>query len=312
LIDGLLLLLTFVLGALLSRVSLCAVAAVQQLVVGRDASGLRQLALAASAAGLSLLVLAVLLPQHVSLPADAPLRFGVVAGGVLLGLGAMANGGCYLGSVLYLGTGNLNFLFTLAGIGLGLHAAMTLLPASSAALSGLRMVMGRGWFLALGGFALAIVVTARGRRAGVVGPVLLAGLLAGLVYAREPGWSYGALLQSLLQGRAGLVHWRDDFPAVALFVGAVAGALAAGRLHWQRPMFVRSLRCLAGGFAMGLGAALVPGGNDTLLLWAIPGLTVRGALAYAVMLATIVLGFVVNERLIHKRPDDPRRAGPVD
>lgn len=298
-----LLLLTFALGALLSRVSLCAVGAMQQLIVGHDTAGLRKLALAASAAGLGLLLFAGLLPDRVSLPADSPLRFGVVAGGVLLGVGAMINGGCYLGSVLYLGTGNLNFLFTVTGIGLGLRVAMSLLPTTFVAMSGLRMVMGPGWFIGLAGFLLAIVVLMRGRRPVSAWIVLLAGLLAGLVYARKPGWSYGALLQSLMQGRPGLVHWRDNVPAVGLFVGAVAGALAAGRLHWQRPALVRSLRCLAGGFAMGLGAALVPGGNDTLLLWSIPGLTLRGALAYAVMLATIALGFMLSA--IHKAPHDP-------
>lgn len=305
-IDGLLLLLTFVLGALLSRVSLCAVAAVQQFIIRHETEGLRALALAASGAGLSLLLLAALLPQSVSLPAGSPLQFGVLTGGMLLGLGAMINGGCYLGSVLYVGTGNLNFLFTLAGIGLGLRAAMVLLPASFVAVSGLRMVMGRAWFVGLGCFALVIVLLMRGGRVRVVWPAMLAGLFAGLVYARKPGWSYGALLQSLLQGRPGLMHWRDNLAALVLFVGAVAGALAAGRLHWQRPRFLRSLRCLTGGFAMGLGAALVPGGNDTLLLWSIPGLTFRGALAYAVMLVTIALGFLVRERAIHKSSHDPQ------
>jgi hypothetical protein len=47
---------------------------------------------------------------------------------------------------------------------------------------------------------------------------------------------------------------------------------------------------------MGCGAALVPGGNDTLLLWAIPGLTVNGALAFAVMLAVIAAGFALAAR----------------
>jgi uncharacterized protein len=305
LIDILLLLLTFALGALLSRVSLCAVAAVQQLIIGREAEGLRRVMLATSGAGLSLLLLAVVLPQQVWLPSNASFGFGVIAGGVLLGIGAMINGGCYLGSVLYLGTGNLNFLFTLAGIGLGLRAAMSLLPTSFAASPGLRMIMGPAWLLGICGFVLAVVLLMRGQRPGRLVLALLAGLLAGLVYARKPGWSYGALLQSLLQGRSGLLHWRDNVPALALFIGAIAGAVVAGRLHWQRLALVRSLRCLAGGFAMGAGAALVPGGNDTLLLWAIPGLTLRGVLAYAVMLATIALGFISRERLLQRRQAHP-------
>src|SRR5437764_11779832 len=108
-LDVLLLLLALGLGALLSRVSLCAVAGVQQAVMVRNFAGLERLALAACGAGMSLLALAALLPEHVWLPNDVQWRSGLLGGGVLLGVGAMINGGCYLGSVLYLGTGNLNF-----------------------------------------------------------------------------------------------------------------------------------------------------------------------------------------------------------
>ena len=45
-VDALLLLLTFSLGAALSRVSLCAVASLQQLVVANDYAGLQRLLLA--------------------------------------------------------------------------------------------------------------------------------------------------------------------------------------------------------------------------------------------------------------------------
>lgn len=304
-IDGLLLFLTFALGALLSRVSLCAVAAMQQLVVGRSASGLGRLLLAASGAALSLLLLAGLLPGSVWLPVDAPWRAGLVAGGVLLGLGAMINGGCYLGSVLYLGTGNLNFLFTLAGIGIGLRATAAFFPASLGVTSGLRMASGPAWIVGVCAFAVLIVLLVRTDRIAGRWLVLLAGLLAGLVYARRPGWSYGGLVQSLLQGRAGLMTWRDNASALLLFAGAVAGASVTGRSRWRRPEFWRSLRCAAGGLIMGAGAALVPGGNDTLLLWAIPGLTWHGALAYAVMLATIGAGFLLAAA--HGRFREPPR-----
>ena len=292
-VDGLLLLLTFALGALLSRVSLCAVAAMQQLVVGRSASGLGRLLLATSGAGLSLLLLAGLLPGSVWLPVDAPLRAGLIAGGALLGLGALINGGCYLGSVLYLGTGNLNFLFTLAGIGIGLRAMAALFPASIGVTSGLHMASGLAWITGVCVCALAILLLIRTNRIASRWLVLLTGLLAGLVYARRPGWSYGGLLQALLQGRVGLMTWRDNASALLLFAGAVAGAIVSGRARWQRLELQRSLRCAGGGLIMGAGAALVPGGNDMLLLWSIPGLTVYGALAYAVMLATIGAGFLL-------------------
>jgi uncharacterized protein len=64
----------------------------------------------------------------------------------------------------------------------------------------------------------------------------------------------------------------------------------------QRPEWRRGLRCAGGGLIMGCGAALVPGGNDSLLLWAIPGLTIYGALAYLFMLVTIAAGFALKAR----------------
>ena len=56
------------------------------------------------------------------------------------------------------------------------------------------------------------------------------------------------------------------------------------------------VRRFAGGTIMGLGAALVPGGNDTLLLWAIPGLTIYGVLAYGSMLVAIGAGLALGAR----------------
>jgi hypothetical protein len=38
---------------------------------------------------------------------------------------------------------------------------------------------------------------------------------------------------------------------------------------------------------MGAGAGYIPGGNDMLLLWSIPGLALYGAVAYLIMMATL-------------------------
>jgi sulfur transporter len=291
-----LLLLTLVLGALLSRVSLCAVAGMQQAVATGNFAGLERLALAASGAGLSLLLLAGLLPGQVWLPNEMHVHPGLLAGGVLLGLGAMINGGCYLGSVLYLGTGNLNFLFTLLGIGVGLRAAAAWSPLPFAAAPVLRMAMGALWLLGLGLFAVISVVLMRRRRCKAQWLALGTGLLAGLVFARHPAWSYGSALEALARGRTALTHWRMHSAAAALFAGAIGAAMMAGRFKLQRPRLWRALRCLAGGAVMGGGAALIPGGNDNLLLWAIPGLTLYGLLAFGLMLAVMALGFVLAAR----------------
>jgi hypothetical protein len=45
---------------------------------------------------------------------------------------------------------------------------------------------------------------------------------------------------------------------------------------------------------MGAGVALIPGGNDGLLVAAIPALSPGGAAAYVLMTLTIVLGLVLR------------------
>lgn len=301
-LDVLLLLLTLALGALLARVSLCAVAGMQQAVTARNYAGLERLLIAASGAGVSLLLLAGLRPDQVWLPHDAPFHAGIIVGGLLLGIGAMVNGGCYLGSVLYLGTGNLNFLFTLAGIGLGLRAAAAWTPLPRIATPGLSMAMGTLWLMGLGLFALIIAVLIYHRRITGQWLALLAGLVAGLVYARQPGWSYGSTLEALAQGRLAIAQWRGELSALGLFAGAIGGAVLAGQFRLQPLTPWRALRCLCGGAILGYGAALIPGGNDGLLLWSIPGLTLYGAAAYALMLGIIGLGFALVERSTRRPP----------
>jgi uncharacterized protein len=297
-LDVLLLLMTFGLGALFSRVSLCAVGAVQQRIVFGKSAGLKRLLLAAAGSGVTLLLCAAWAPDMLRLPADSAFHWGIVAGGLLLGIGALINGGCYLGSVLYFGTGNMNFLFTLLGIGLGLRSAPLLAPLAKSAGPGLRMSVGAQWLWGVSAFAVIIVVLVRGKRHRGTGLwlALLAGLLAGLVYARQPGWSYGTALETLFHGRWDLAQWRTSLSALTLFAGAIGEAALAGRFFMQPPNLQRALRCLAGGAVMGLGAALVPGGNDNLLLWAIPGLTRYGLLAYALMLGVIVMAFMLPAR----------------
>jgi len=296
-IDALLLLLCFALGLALARVSLCAVAALQQLIMARRYDGLLRLLLAASGAGVTLLLLAGLAPGRVLLPAESATQAGAITGGFLLGLGALVNGGCYLGSVLYLGAGNLNFLLTLVGIAGGEYAGS---PASGMAMAtgpSLRMSMSPAWIAGTAGFILVILlvlVRARSRERWLA---VAAGLLAGLVYARHPGWSYGTVLESIAHGRYGAMSWAANLAALLLFAGAAAGALYTRRFTLQWPTLGRSFRCLAGGAIMGWGAARIPGGNDLLLLWAIPGLTLYGALAYGSMLLVIASGLLLGRRM---------------
>jgi toxin CptA len=290
--------LTTLLGVLMSRTSLCTVAGVQQCLRERSAEGLRPMLAAASAAGVVLLACSLLWPAAIALPRGQPIGLALLAGAAVLGLGALVNGACYLGSVLYIGRGNLNFLLTLAGLGLASRAAA--MPSPLLAAGGARMSPGVAGLLGAALFALLAFIALRRQRRALVLAAGASGLVAGAVFALHPAWSYGAVVDALARARPGALG--ALVPALMLFAGASLGALLQHR--WRLVHFtpVPALRCLAGGLLMGWGAHLIPGGNDMLLLWAIPGLTLYGLVAYLAMAATIALLLAGAARL-------PRQAG---
>ncbi len=118
-IDGVFASLAFVLGVLMARTTLCGVANIQPWVDTRKVDGLLRLLVVACASGLVLLALVQLAPGMVRLPMDTPVMLSVMAGGVLLGVGALVNGGCFLGTVLYIGRGNANLLASALLMGQG-------------------------------------------------------------------------------------------------------------------------------------------------------------------------------------------------
>jgi len=119
----------------------------------------------------------------------------------------------------------------------------------------------------------------------------LMGLAGGALYATQGAWSYtNHLRTSVLHSWAG-----GHAPAIthsalvlALLLGMVVSARQRGSVAWRRPPGAGSwLRHFGGGMLMGTGAAMVPGGNDTLSLSALPTLTLQAVGAYVAMLGGI-------------------------
>jgi uncharacterized membrane protein YedE/YeeE len=230
-----------------------------------------------------------------------------VLGGALYGLGTFINGGCLFGTVARIASGNLSFLTVLPGIafGAGVGAAVAFphlasvqadSPLRESSFGGFAVLMVAASFV-----ALAVVSIARThQRAGVtLGQVLRAsrwrsavammiiGILGGLLFATGAPWSYPMLLRQV-----GLLTWGHETTfapttivgPLALLAGAITAAALGGRFVLRTVNRVQLGRSLAGGATMGFATILVPGGNDTLLLSALPSLAMHGALAYVTML----------------------------
>lgn len=305
-----------IIGYAAHRASLCNVRAVAELIHSGTAHTLWSLAQAtlwaATLAGV--LVLAFGVVPHATL---AHVHLGwAAAGGALFGLGAAFNGGCSLSTVHRLVDGEAPMLATLFGLAGGAIASSEVqrafggVPFVALETPWLRWPgMAAGLLLVLAAWSIwrtasllrvafrehyappVAAVLWPSREASVVAAAM--GLAAGALYAIEGAWTYTSLLRTTIQHPApgtapSPLHW--SLVGVALF-----GMLVSS---WQRRSFrMRAptraapyLRHLAAGLLMGIGASLIPGGNDTLLLSSLPGMTASAGVAYVSMLAGIAAG----------------------
>jgi uncharacterized protein len=310
-----------VIGFAAHRASLCNVRAVAEIMTSGSAHMLGSLLQAALWMALMAGILTLVAgwsPRPVLMPAQAT---WAVAGGGIFGVGAALNGGCSLSTLHRLADGELGMLATLLSFALGVLAWSSAGggAAHAASLQAVVPLWTRWptlapWLLAvLVLWALQRVRTFRQLAAAatdtspaatlterVFAPAYplavsaaLMGLAGGALYALQGAWSYtNHLRASVLQAWSG-------GPAPAATHTALVGALIAGMLlsaiqrgSWRLsvPPAVGSwLRHIGGGVLMGAGAAMVPGGNDTLLLNALPTLAAQAIAAYIAMLAGITL-----------------------
>lgn len=296
------------------RASLCNVRAVAEIMNGGSAHMLGSLLQAAlwmaTLTGVLVLGFGWVLP-----PVVMPSQPGwAVAGGWLFGVGAALNGGCSLSTLHRLADGELGMLATLAGFVLGvlvwalagpLHAGMVLLPLVPAwtrwpaAAPWLLLALVLWALLRLHAFSrLVRLQPGQSLRQRVLAPsyrlsvsAAVMGLAGGLLYATQGAWSYtNHLRTSVLHawGGGSAASGTHGALVAALVAGMAVSALHRGSVNWRRPSGIgRWLRHGAGGLLMGAGAAMVPGGNDTLLLSSLPTLAWQAAAAYLSLLAGI-------------------------
>lgn len=295
-------------GLAIQRGATCTVAAVDELMSGARPQRLLALVEAALWVGGGVLLLRALGISTFDAPGYRIAPWTLV-GAALLGLGAVVNGACVLGAIARLGSGEWAYAATPVGFLIGClsvdalfgRATPSALPGPSPLSSAPEWV---AWLFAAC-VAVRLAFAFRGLQARreafrfatwsphaatlVISVTFLAMvLLAG-------AWAYTDVLADLARGMARSVGARFAL-AVALLAGAVTGGLLAGRLHRTTPSPTALARCLVGGVIMGWGSLLVPGGNDALVLLAMPMLWPYAWAAFATMCVAIAAGLRVAGR----------------
>lgn len=309
-LAGVMLFLAGILGWSAQRASLCTVRAVAEVMTSRSAFMLLTFLKTAAWVLIATAGLAWLAGDRV-VPATG-YRWSALAaaGGAVFGIGAVVNGGCAFSTLSRLASGRTVVLFSLVGFALGVFthtvlsvALMLPRPAEMAPLTesaGITKVLVP---LVLAWLAWEIVRLSRPRKTSYTdgtqrlygAPMRLSaaaawiGISNGVLYALAGPWAYtgtlGQEVQRVSQASEGpgALRW---LLLASLFAGAVLAAWHSRRLTLDASM-VAWHRHLAGGLLMGLGAALVPGGNDVLLLHGLPSLSPHAIPTLAAMLAGI-------------------------
>jgi len=317
--------LVVLIGFAAHRASLCTVRAVAEMMGSGTAwmlaSFLKAAAWAAAIAG----ALTMLYPSFAVSVVERTPHAVSLAGAFVFGVGAAINGGCSLSTLQRLADGDLSMLASLAGFVSGIVAANALAAhVGSGALGQVTSFWQGGHALVLPLlFSLwlwVLVETVRLRQPRwrvadvkdrLLAPVYrlssaaaLLGIAAGLLYGLQGAWSYTSFL------RAEVSFWRGEAPTPSTLHALLVLAMLAGMLisSWQRGSFALSNqwrqwpRRAAGGLLMGIGGTLVPGGNDTLILAAVPTASVWALASYLALIAGVAASLFAMRMWMGKLP----------
>lgn len=309
-----------VLGFAAHRASLCSVKAVTEILSTHRAYMLMSFLKAILWVVALALPLSWLLPDHRAHADSWAIGIPALLGGALLGAGATINGGCAFYTLSRLSSGHLAYLFTLLGFLVGCvlqinyftnyasQQAEPLLILFDEPRIGSLLLLGIIWTLLLWELIRLWGTAPEGNwRSRIFAPryrlsssAILLGLSNALLLILWGSWSY---TNTLHQGvstyfQLGMEPMRIQFGLfAALLVGMVFSAWKSGGISFSLGKISDWLARLAGGALMGMGAAILPGGNDALLLSGMPMLSPHAFPAFAMMLVTIAAMLVISERL---------------
>jgi|CXWL01.1.fsa_nt_gi toxin CptA len=292
-------------GYAIQRGATCTVAAIGE--IAEQSSARRLIALAEAALWVAgCLLIARWISFIPTLPGGFAVTGWTVAGGALLGVGAYINRACVFGAIARLGSGDWSYVLTPIGFFAGAASMMltfgtimpipvrteTLLPDWVAIVFALYAV----WRI------IGILRRIRSERRvakHVWAPheaTLIIGITFVIMLLSVGAWAYTDLLSRLAMGMSDNADWRVIL-FVALLGGATLGGWTAGRLSSRLPTISGMARCFTGGLLMGWGSALIPGGNDGLILIGMPLFQMHAWVAIFSMCATIWIAFKVEKAL---------------
>lgn len=273
----------FVLGFALNRGSICTVIATRELVSEKRPA--RFIALVECAVWAAL-VYALFKASPTMQQGWSPLGH-LVPAAMLFGLGAYLNGACVFGSVGHFGNGEIDFGFAFLGIFAvvyieSLFALLPHQPPISASLPVGQALLALA-LLAILALRLSLSLRSESNFMRLTLSMGAIGITFTILAVFAPGFSITASVGSIVS-----IPVVGAVISICMFGGSlVSGSFLKRRFTLKWPTINTVVRRTLAGILMGLGALLIPGGNDVLLMIGFPMGAWQAALAYVLFVATL-------------------------
>jgi hypothetical protein len=273
----------FVLGFALNQGSICTVIATRELVSEKRPA--RFIALVECAVWAAL-VYAILKSSPTMQQGWSPLGY-LAPAAILFGVGTYLNGACVFGSVGHFGNGEIDFGFAFLGIFAVayIESLFDLVPDQPPTSASLPVGPAFLALALLAVLALRLAVTLRSesnfmRLTLSMGAI---GITFTILTIFAPGFSITAAIGSVVS-----IPLAGAVISACMFGGSLVSArFMRRRFTLQWPTIKTIIRKTLAGMLMGLGALLIPGGNDALLMIGFPMGAWQAALAYILFVATL-------------------------
>ncbi len=301
-----------VIGFAAHRASLCSVRAVEEVLTTRRAFMLVSFIKTAMWVVGATLLITWLVPVSLVPVSGWKLSAFTLLGGFMFGVGATINGGCAFSTLTRLGSGNMGMIVSLTGFvtGAGVYGAISAAglvepaTATPAVLSThgiwrtpVTIVLAIWMMLELARLVRSVGMRgwkdrALASRYRMSTAAVLMGLSNAVLYISVGAWTYTQLLSRTAQHAifgdppAAILMW---VLFAALLLGVGLSARQSARFHWSWRPTRGWVGYGAGGIMMGFGAAMIPGGNDVLILNGIPSLSPHALPAFVAMLIGIAI-----------------------
>lgn len=292
-----------VLGASAHRAGLCTVKAVAEIMTSAKAHFIWSF-IKASLWTTAILGWAAVFGLDIDL-AHRPVQAQAILGGAIFGIGAGLNGACSFSTLARLTEGHLAMFFTLAGWGVSIPGTLALLPmpelsGSTAAIPALLLLPLTLWMLWEGrsmwkrrraihdGFK-------NGYWALSVSVFLIALANASLLASGHP-WSFTST--ALCSAEKLPLSPCQELGLIGAISGTamltmLASAIWRKTFRVRRPKLRSAVRHFSAGLLMGTGAALIPGGNDGLILFGLPAFSPHALPTWGAIVLGIALSIYV-------------------